>query len=258
MRLDSWLDYRQNSNMSLDVCNNNNQMSGLDKIDALNDFVDIWSDESDYIDFILDNESVYSPFSDKLSDSRDNSPTLTDRHIDFPEIPESYVAELLSPLATDNKSPTLPDNIQQTIPQTTYNNHYQQPMQSNVTSQSYGQMMTSQTMMTSSNYVNSDYYDTQCNQMTSGLVTPPVSPHECSSPPCLTSYGGGHHGYSYPTSYVTQQNFEQHVYHQNYAYNQQQYNFQQQQDTNMHQMTRTTVFNPHHTNMFITEVRKVP
>ncbi|XP_039273187.1 uncharacterized protein LOC120347331 [Styela clava] len=59
-----------------------------DKLDPLPDLSEILSDDSDYLEFILDDEQC-----------RESPPTFTGINgADLPQIPESFMAELLSPL----------------------------------------------------------------------------------------------------------------------------------------------------------------
>lgn len=71
---------RLETKMTLDVCQTTST------IESLPDLREIWNNDGDYIDFILEEESRYSP------------PIFADnKEAELPQIPESYVAEVLSP-----------------------------------------------------------------------------------------------------------------------------------------------------------------
>nr|XP_039273185.1 C2H2 type master regulator of conidiophore development brlA-like [Styela clava] len=165
--------------MTLDVVHQ------LSKLEPLPDLSDILSDGSDYLDFILDEEEC-----------RESPPIFaTDKNDELPQIPESFVAELLSPLSDDSNtftnksdrfdileeittanSPELPiDDAMTASPLFTLRPKYELPC---VQRQSFLQVPpTRMEQCVPNNMVQGVYH------FTNGDLTPPISPTEGSNPP---------------------------------------------------------------------------
>lgn len=279
--------------MTLEVCTSV-QMPNLDKIDDLNELVDMWSDDTDYLDFILDS----SPHSDISSESRDTSPIVAvEGDMDLPQIPESFVAELLSPLSEPeavftNSSP-FPDFAQAPTNASPY-------ITNNLHMTSHNDVSTNFMAPSSQNFVmkpakaNPHAKPTPLPHLPE-IITPPVSPPECArlSPTyeqCESfrpnNSGQANYqttiynslGHNFPSSFdcassnatfvnLVQQNV--HFHHQqiyansdtgpfNYNQNSPQFYQEQQSFENFHQQPsyqqNNVIFDPHNANMFTTEI----